>query len=72
MAVPATKAAIGLRGDDNNVAAFLGIKGTVDATDTVYNTTSDSITIKPQTTTPSGYIRVTINETDYQIPIYAA
>jgi hypothetical protein len=68
----ATKAFQGVRQQNDQLDTHLEVVGTTAATNTVYNTTSDSITIKPQTTTPSGYIRVTINATDYQIPIYAA
>lgn len=33
---------------------------------------ADGMTADPETATEAGYITITINGTDYQIPIYAA
>lgn len=44
-----------------------------DATDTnVVSVTSDSMTANPETGTEDGYLTITIDGTEYQIPIYAA
>ena len=63
--------------------AFLGV-GNADLLDTlvqvheaaadgtVVNTTAGSMTVSPETTEEDGYIRITVDGTDYQIPIYKA
>jgi hypothetical protein len=63
--------------------AFWGVSGSSDhtslmdfdavATDTnMVSVTSDSMTADPETATEDGYLTITINGTDYQVPIYAA
>jgi len=67
-----TKAFEGVSQENGKLDTHINVVGTTAATDTVYNTTANSMTVSPETTAESGYIRVTINGTDYQIPIYAA
>lgn len=62
---------------------FWGVGGSADhtsliefdgaTTDTnMVSVTSDSMTANPETGTEDGYLTITIDGTDYQIPIYAA
>jgi hypothetical protein len=44
-----------------------------DATDTnMVSVTNDSMTADPEADTEDGYLTITIDGTDYQIPIYSA
>ena len=66
----ANKSFIGVGGSSDHTSLFNFDASTTDTN--MVSVTSDAMNNNPETDTEDGYITITIDGTDYQIPIYAA